>query len=80
MIDCALHGRLDDGRRHAESLLPLVRALFAEPSPTVIKATLHAAGRISTPHVRPPHLDASSTALQRAKRALTAASKALEAS
>jgi 4-hydroxy-tetrahydrodipicolinate synthase len=36
MIDCGLSGRLEDGRRHAEALLPLVRALFAEPSPAII--------------------------------------------
>ena len=35
------------------------RALFAEPSPAVIKAVLHAQGGIPTPHVRMPLADAS---------------------
>ena len=38
----------------AEALLPLVLALFAEPSPAVLKAMLHEAGRIATPAVRMP--------------------------
>lgn len=54
MIEYGLDGRLEDGRRHAEALLPVVRALFAEPSPAVIKAVLHAEGRIPTPSVRMP--------------------------
>ena len=29
-------GAVSDGRRHAEALLPLVQALFAEPSPAVL--------------------------------------------
>jgi 4-hydroxy-tetrahydrodipicolinate synthase len=73
MIQCALDGRLAEGRRHAEALLPLVQALFAEPSPAVIKAALHAQGRIPTPHVRMPLSDASSAAAQRAKHAVDAA-------
>ena len=40
--------------RHAEALLALVLALFAEPSPAVLKAMLHEAGRIATPDVRMP--------------------------
>ncbi|GAA1602017.1 dihydrodipicolinate synthase family protein [Catellatospora bangladeshensis] len=39
-------------------LAPLSQALFAEPNPTVIKAALHAQGRIPTPSVRPPLLEA----------------------
>ena len=50
----------------AEALLPLVRALFAEPSPAVIKAVLHAQGRIPTPDVRMPLEPASPGALDRA--------------
>jgi 4-hydroxy-tetrahydrodipicolinate synthase len=38
MIACGGRGEVDAGRRHAEALLPLVRALFAEPSPAVTKA------------------------------------------
>jgi 4-hydroxy-tetrahydrodipicolinate synthase len=66
MIECGLEGRLAEGRTHAEALLPLVRALFAEPSPAPLKAVLHAQGRIATPHVRMPLADASPAAAERA--------------
>ena len=72
MLDDGLAGRLAEGRRVAEALLPLVLALFAEPSPAVIKALLHAERRIPTPHVRMPLADASSAALQRAQATLRA--------
>jgi 4-hydroxy-tetrahydrodipicolinate synthase len=74
MIECGLRGDVADGRRHAEALLPVTRALFAEPSPAVIKAALHAEGRIPTPHVRMPLADASPKAVERALRAVEAAS------
>ncbi|HEX6702037.1 MAG TPA: dihydrodipicolinate synthase family protein, partial [Gaiellaceae bacterium] len=51
MIDAALAGDAAKARPHAEALLPLVQALFAEPSPAVLKAILHEEGRISTPSV-----------------------------
>jgi 4-hydroxy-tetrahydrodipicolinate synthase len=70
MIRCALAGRVGEGRAHAEALLPLVLALFAEPSPAVIKAVLHAQGRIPTPHVRMPLADASPAAAERALAAV----------
>jgi 4-hydroxy-tetrahydrodipicolinate synthase len=66
MIDAALGGRVDEGRAHHEALLPLARALFAEPSPAVIKAVLHAQGRIATPNVRMPLASASRAATERA--------------
>jgi 4-hydroxy-tetrahydrodipicolinate synthase len=66
MIEAGLAGRVADARAHAEALLPLVRALFDEPSPAVIKAVLHAQGRIPTPHVRMPLADASPAAAERA--------------
>jgi 4-hydroxy-tetrahydrodipicolinate synthase len=66
MLDDGLAGRLDPGRRHAEALLPLVLALFAEPSPAVIKAVLHAEGRIPTPDVRMPLSNASAAAAEHA--------------
>jgi 4-hydroxy-tetrahydrodipicolinate synthase len=66
MIECGLTGRLEEGRAHAEALLPLVRALFAEPSPAPIKAVLHAQGRIPTAHVRMPLADASPAVAERA--------------
>ena len=52
LIADAHAGRLDDARAHAEAPLALVLALFAEPSPAVLKAMLHDAGRIATPDVR----------------------------
>ncbi len=73
MIADGLDGRLTQGREHAEALLPLAQALFAEPNPAVIKAVLHAEGKIPTPHVRMPMSDASSGALQEALDALRAA-------
>ena len=66
MIDAGLAGQLTDGRRQAEALLPLTLALFAEPSPAVIKGVLHARGEIPTPHVRLPLADASPVALEQA--------------
>jgi 4-hydroxy-tetrahydrodipicolinate synthase len=66
MIEHGLAGEVAPGRAHAEALLPLVRALFAEPSPAVIKALLHAEGRIPTADVRMPLSNASATALQQA--------------
>lgn len=59
MMEAGLDGRVVEGRGHAEALLPLIQALFAEPSPAVIKAVLHADGRIPTPAVRMPLLAAS---------------------
>jgi 4-hydroxy-tetrahydrodipicolinate synthase len=66
MIDAALGGRVDEGRAHHETLFPLAQALFAEPSPAVIKAVLHAKGRIPTPDVRMPLANASKAATERA--------------
>ncbi|MEA2466756.1 MAG: 4-hydroxy-tetrahydrodipicolinate synthase [Thermoleophilaceae bacterium] len=66
MIECGLEGRVAEGRAHAEALLPLVRWLFAEPSPAPVKAVLHAQGRIPTPHVRMPLGDASAEVAARA--------------
>jgi 4-hydroxy-tetrahydrodipicolinate synthase len=74
MTECGLAGKLDDGRAHAEALLPVVQAGFAEPNPCVFKAALHAQGRIPSPDVRLPLLNASEAALQRAMRAVDAAS------
>ena len=73
MIDAGLRGDVAAGRSHAEALLPLVQALFAEPSPAVIKAVLHAQGRIPTASVRMPLGDASEAGAQRAWQALQAA-------
>ena len=62
MIARGLRGDVAGGRPLAEALLPLVQALFAEPSPAVIKAVLHRLGRIPTPDVRMPLSPASRTA------------------
>ena len=56
-----------------EQLLPIAVALFAEPNPAVIKAVLHADGRIPTPDVRMPLANASPAALQAALAARPAA-------
>jgi 4-hydroxy-tetrahydrodipicolinate synthase len=64
MIECALAGKLDDGRAHAEALLPVVKSLFAEPNPAVFKGVLHAQGRIPTADVRLPLVNASDEAVQ----------------
>ena len=64
MIEHGVAGEVAAGRAHAEALLPLVLALFAEPSPAVIKALLHAEGRIPTPDVRMPLSNASPAAVE----------------
>jgi len=69
MIEAGLAGAVETGRAHAEALLPLVRALFAEPSPAIIKALLHAEGRIATPDVRMPLSNASAAAVTTATAA-----------
>jgi len=74
MIECALAGRIAEGRSHHEALLPVVRACFAEPNPAVFKAVLHAQGKIRTPDLRLPLLTASSDARDRALVAVDAAS------
>jgi len=73
MADCGLAGKVDDGRAHAEALLPVVEACFAEPNPSVFKGVLHAQGRIPTPYVRLPLVPASSSAVDRAMAAVEAA-------
>jgi 4-hydroxy-tetrahydrodipicolinate synthase len=73
MIECGLAGKVDDGRVHAEALLPVVQAAFAEPNPMVFKGVLHAQGRIPTPDVRLPLVNASTEAVERALAAVEAA-------
>jgi 4-hydroxy-tetrahydrodipicolinate synthase len=74
MIDCALAGKLDDGRAHAEALLPMIQAGFSEPNPAVFKGVLHAQGRIATPDVRTPLANASEAAIERCLVAVSNAS------
>ncbi|NUR73004.1 MAG: 4-hydroxy-tetrahydrodipicolinate synthase [Hamadaea sp.] len=57
-------------------LARLSAALFAEPSPTVIKAVLHARGRIVSPRVRLPLVPASSVACAAACAAEAAVTRA----
>jgi 4-hydroxy-tetrahydrodipicolinate synthase len=73
MLAAGAKGDVAAGRPHAEALLPLVGALFAEPSPAVIKGLLHAEGRIPTPDVRLPLVNAAPASVQRARDVLTAA-------
>jgi 4-hydroxy-tetrahydrodipicolinate synthase len=51
-------GQAIAARALGHQLSALSVALFAEPNPAVIKAVLHAQGRIPTPAVRPPLLPA----------------------
>ena len=73
MIECGLAAKVDDGRAHAEALLPVVAAGFAEPNPAVFKGVVHAQGRIPTPEVRLPLLRASDASVQTALAAVDAA-------
>ena len=75
MIEHGRNAQVAKGRRHAEALLPLVRALFAEPSPAVIKAALHLESRIPTPDVRMPMAPATPEAVDRVRSALAAAAR-----
>jgi 4-hydroxy-tetrahydrodipicolinate synthase len=59
------------GRALGHRAAPLSAALFAEPNPTVIKAVLHAQGRIPTPAVRMPLLTATPAATDAALTRLT---------
>jgi 4-hydroxy-tetrahydrodipicolinate synthase len=58
---------------HAEALLPVVRACFAEPNPAVFKGVLHAQGRIATADLRLPMTKASPGAVERALAAIEGA-------
>ncbi|MEV8441021.1 dihydrodipicolinate synthase family protein [Actinosynnema sp. NPDC051121] len=74
LIDAWHAGDVTAGRTLGGRLATLSAALFAEPNPTVIKAVLHAQGRIPTPDVRlpllPAHPDSTSAALSAAERLL----------
>lgn len=65
-------GDVTTARRLAGPLSTLSTALFAEPNPTVIKAVLHAQGRIPTPDVRLPLLNADPAKVDAAHHALGA--------
>jgi len=73
MIECGLAGKVDEGRAHAEALLPVIEAGYTEPNPAVFKGVLHAQGRIPTPDVRMPLTNASAAATERALAAVATA-------
>lgn len=73
MIECGLAGKVEDGRAHAEVLLPVVQAMFSEPNPSVFKGVLCDQGKIPTPDVRLPLVNASRAAVDRALEAIAAA-------
>jgi len=69
MIAAWRAGQAGRGRALANRLAGLSSALFAEPNPVVIKAVLHAQGRIPSPAVRLPLLPASPGAAAAAQAA-----------
>ena len=73
LIECGLAGKVDEGRAHHEALLPVVKACFAEPNPSVFKAVLHAQGKIPTPDLRLPLMPASPESRDAALAAIAAA-------
>lgn len=73
MIECGLAGKVEEGRRHHEALLPVVTACFAEPSPAIFKSVLHAQGLIPSSAVRGPLAGASPEAMARALDAIASA-------
>jgi 4-hydroxy-tetrahydrodipicolinate synthase len=74
LVECALAGKLDEGRHHHDALLPVVQAAFAEPNPAVFKGVLHAQGRIATPDVRMPLANAAQGSIDRCLAAIERAS------
>ncbi len=74
MIECGLAGKIEDGRAHAEALLPVIRAAYVDPNPAVFKGVLHAQGRIPTPDVRLPLTNGSAPAIERCLDAVAHAS------
>jgi 4-hydroxy-tetrahydrodipicolinate synthase len=63
LVDAWRAGDVVRARELGHELSGLSSTLFAEPNPTVIKAVLHAQGRIPTPDVRLPLLPASPDAV-----------------
>jgi 4-hydroxy-tetrahydrodipicolinate synthase len=74
MIECALAGKVDEGRAHHEAVAPITAAAFAEPNPAVFKGVLHAQGRIPTPDLRLPMTPASPASIAALQAAIDAAS------
>jgi len=74
MIECGLAGKIEDGRAHAEALLPVIRAAYVEPNPAIFKGVLHSQGRIATPDVRLPLTNGSAGAVRNCLDAVERAS------
>jgi 4-hydroxy-tetrahydrodipicolinate synthase len=74
MIECGLAGKIEDGRAHAEALLPVIRAAYIDPNPAIFKGVLHAEGRIPTPDVRLPLTNGSADGVRRCLDAVARAS------
>ena len=72
LVDAWHTGDAGRARPLGHRLAALSAALFAEPNPTVIKAVLHAQGRIPTPAVRLPLLPAGAATTEEALRLLHA--------
>jgi 4-hydroxy-tetrahydrodipicolinate synthase len=75
MVECGFAAKHEDGRAHAEALLPVVKASFVEPNPCVVKGVLHAQGRIATPDLRLPMTPASQGAIDACLAAVADASR-----
>jgi 4-hydroxy-tetrahydrodipicolinate synthase len=75
LVECALAGKVEEGRAHHEALAGVVAAGFAEPNPSVWKGALHAQGRIPTADLRLPMTPASSTSVDDLLAAIDAASR-----
>lgn len=74
LVECALAGKVEEGRAHHEALMAIPEAGFAEPNPSVFKGVLHAQGRIPTPDLRLPMTPASPASVERLLAAVEAAS------
>jgi 4-hydroxy-tetrahydrodipicolinate synthase len=70
LVEAWRAGAATEARPLGHRLATLSTALFAEPNPTVIKAVLHAQGRIPTADVRLPLLPAAPEAARSALRGL----------
>jgi 4-hydroxy-tetrahydrodipicolinate synthase len=63
-------GDVERARPLGQRLAKLSAAVFAQPNPTVLKAALHASGRIPTPDVRLPLLPANASTVDEVVRYL----------
>jgi 4-hydroxy-tetrahydrodipicolinate synthase len=75
LVECALAGKVEEGRTHHEALAGVVAAGFAEPNPAVWKGALHAQGRIPTADLRLPMTSASPASVEQLLAAIDAASR-----